>query len=315
MDQGRFFCAHSKNNKLFASPAVRYRAKRESRMPNRRRRWGGRAAVVRLVWLILLELLGQVDSHEEGHSHGHDEGEYCGAEVPTIEEEAMNQVRVDAFQVVTEGNYIRRRKLATEACHELCDQCIEIETHLHMIGVDLGRGPIIPHPTFAYESAKEDVALVGMEEFSSSDDVIVMFEENIKVLNNAFAGTPFRFRFVRGATRRATNANWVEDAASHMAEMSRYLGSHDLRRLDVFLSASLRTGKSGEVLGTASLPGSQLVGRGDGVFLRYDVLTNGGRTRNDKGYALVHEVGHVRTDSEPRMKLVLKSVSHSSVVI
>eukprot|EP00977_Amphora_coffeiformis_P009522 scaffold2193_cov171-Amphora_coffeaeformis.AAC.28 len=251
----------------------------------------------RLVFLVLL--LGFVDSHgvdhsHEGNSHHDHDGQFCGTEVPTLEEEAVNQARVDAFQAVTDGNYVRRRKLATESCHELCDQCIEIETYLHMIGTDLpGVGPVIPHPTSVYQSAKENIASVTIEDFSTKEHVEAMFEENIQVLNKAFTGTPFRFRFVRQATTRTTNTNWVEDAAEHMEEMSRTLGNNDLRKMDVYLSATLRSGSAGEVLGTATLPGSQQAGKGDGVYLRYDVLPSGGRPKNDMGYALVHEVGHV----------------------
>ena len=270
-------------------PVFRYQG--DSGMPRRL----GRRTLFRLLFVALW--LGYVDSHEghshKGHAHDHD-GEFCGTEVPTLQEEARNQARVDAFQVVTDGNYIRRRKLATESCHELCDQCIEIETYLHMIGTDLaGIGPIIPHPTSVYESAKENIASVTMEDFSTRDNIEAMFEDNIDVINNAFTGTPFRFKFIRQATTRTINANWVEDATEHMGEMSRILGNNDLRKLDVFLTATLRSGAAGEILGTATLPGSQQAGKGDGVYLRYDVLPNGGRSKNDMGYALVHEVGHV----------------------
>ena len=259
---------------------------------------GGRALVRRLVLFILW--LACVDSHgmiqhqsDEDHSHDH-RGQLCGTEVPTMEEEAINQVRVDAFQEVTDGTYLRRRKLVTESCHELCDQCIEIETYLHMIGTDLpGVGPVIPHPTPVYESAKKNIAGVTIEKFSTRKGIESMFEENIEVLNKAFKGTPFRFKFIHHATTRTTNTDWVEDAAEHMEEMSRVLGNDDLRKLDVYLSATLRSGSAGEVLGTATLPGSQQMGKGDGVYLRYDVLPNGGRPKNDMGYALVHEVGHV----------------------
>ena len=69
-----------------------------------------------------------VKSHE-GHSH--DDDELCGTEVPPLEEELINQIRLDTFH-----KRRRERGLQLESCHDLCDQCIEIETYLHIFRTD-----------------------------------------------------------------------------------------------------------------------------------------------------------------------------------
>ena len=75
----------------------------------------------------------------------------------------------------------------------------------------------------------------------------------------------------------------------------------DARTLHVYLSFSLLPGnvmnnnnimEKPILLGWSSFPSAQTTG--DGVYLRYDVITGGGRHEQhwDAGYWLVHEVGH-----------------------
>ena len=235
---------------------------------------------------------GDVFHRHPHHEHGHDDDEFCGTEFPSLEQEMMNQVRVNAFQAVTDGTYERRRKLQTESCDELCDQCIEIEVYLHLIATDLGFGSIIPHPASTLDKAKQNINDVTIMDFSTKGQIVAMFEENIRVVNEAFSGTLFRFKFIAENTTQTTNIKWSDSVVNYKEQVGALLGNSDLRKLDCFVSNSLRPSKgNGEILGTATLPGSQRVGKGDGVYIRYDVLPGGGRTKNDMGFTLVHEIG------------------------
>lgn len=245
--------------------------------------------------VVRVESQGDVFHHNHHHHHHHhdDDDDFCGTEVPSLEKERIDQLRVDAFHAVTDGTYDRRRKLQTESCDELCNQCIEIEVYLHIIGTDLGFGPIIPHPESAVERARRNVNDVTVDDFATGKEIIAMFEENIKVVNEAYSDTPFRFKFVREGTTQTINERWSQGASEFKDEMSKMVGNADFRKLDCFVSSSLRASKGrGETLGTATLPGSQVAGKGDGVYIRYDVLPGGGRLKNDLGYTLVHEIGH-----------------------
>lgn len=246
-----------------------------------------------LIRLLVLIFSSPWAAAHVGHSHhSHDDDHLCGTEVPPLQEEIEQQLRLDALRTITGGSHERRRKLQLESCDELCIQCIEIETYLHLIGVDMGFGPIIPHPPSAVEMAKENITSVTNKDFSTEDDIVAMFEENIEVMNKAFASTPFRFTFIKEATTRTNNHKWSRASVDHKEAIGRALGSRDLRKLDCFVSATLKSAQNGEILGTATLPGSQSVGKGDGVYLRYDTLSGGGRKKNDMGYTLVHEAAH-----------------------
>jgi hypothetical protein len=133
---------------------------------------------------------------------------------------------------------------------------------------------------------------VSPSDFSSVDDVVTMFQNNLVIVNQAFVGTPFRFRYVSEATTQTVSNDWSNDAVEYQSEMSAALGSGNLRVMDVFMAWNLLQDTQGTILGVASLPAAQIASNGDGMILRYDVLTGGGRLRSSRGYTFVHEIGH-----------------------
>ena len=255
----------------------------------------GRASFFVFATLCLVNFVDAYEDvfhHNHDHDHDHNNNEICGTEIPSLQQEMINQVRLNAFGAVTDGTYDRRRKLQTESCDELCKQCIEIEVYLHLIGTDLGFGPVIPHPQSALSRSQENVDDVTIEDFATAEEIIAMFEENIDVVNKAFLETPFRFKFMSEHTTQTTNVEWSEASVDFKDEIGALLGNQDLRKLDCFVSSGLRPTRGvGEILGTATLPASQSVEKGDGVYIRYDVLPGGGRAKNDMGFTLVHEIG------------------------
>lgn len=213
--------------------------------------------------------------------------------MPALSEELVNKLRLDGLRDVTSGNHAGRRRLQTESCHELCNQCIEIETYLHLMGTNFGFGPVIPHPPNSVSRAQANTTSVSKKNFFTSDDIKALFKKNIAVVNRAFVGTPFRFTFMAKNTTTTINRKWSEAAADYKEEIGQAVGIPNLRKLNVIVSREVRPRghRKGDILGTATLPGSQSVGKGDGVYIRYDVLAGGGRAKNDLGYTLVHEIG------------------------
>lgn len=238
-----------------------------------------------------------VDNHHHFHKHvnGHHHDDHrCATAEPTLRDEVIDQLRFrHAFAHASD----RQRRQLQIQCDDLCDQCIEIETYLHLItGNVTGFGPLIPHPTDAVLTLLNDDNAAGiiLEDLSTQDDIKALFRANIDVVNQAFQGTPFRFRFVEEATTTTLSNDWSNNATLYQGEMSNALGQGDLQKLDVFVAWSLRqlsSSSPGRVLGVASLPGAQLAGQGDCVIMRYDVLKDGGLAQNDHGYTLVHEIG------------------------
>ena len=248
-------------------------------------------AMTLLLWRALFGLLSmspfllaQVDAHAH-HHHGADDHR-CATAEPQLRDQLVERLRFQgAF-----GGRENRRLLLTD-CNQLCDQCIEIEVNLHLIlGNVTGFGVLVPHPT--------DVVLDllngrpgSRQDLSTAQDIVALFEDNIAVVNRAYQGTPFRFRFTPEGTTTTVNNDWSNGAVESQQEIGRALGSRDLRKLDVFVAWSLQESESGRVLGIATLPAAQLAGEGDGVILRYDVLTGGGLFRSDYGHTLTHEIG------------------------
>jgi hypothetical protein len=228
------------------------------------------------------------------HEHTHDER--CATREPTLREELLEQMRFQAFAAShsrsnNSNDDNDRRHLVTASCEELCDQCIEIETHLHLIEANVGFGAFIPHPTATVDRLLNDPTSVSANEFTTPDELTTLFQANMAVVNDAFVGTPFRFRFVPEGTTRTVNNDWSIGAVDFRADMSRAVSVGDLKVLDVFWAYNLQSTEGGVILGIASLPAAQIAGEGDGILMRYDVITNGGLAQNDLGYTMVHEIG------------------------
>ena len=240
--------------------------------------------------------------HESSHQHNGDHR--CATPAPNLRDELVDQLRFrgafDQEEHSPHSKGRRQRQLQSTDCQDLCDQCIEIETHLHLIqGNVTGLGVIFPHPTETVLERLNGDTTIGLDDFTTRDQVENMFRDNMAVVNEAFGGTPFQFQFVPERTTVTVNNDWSNYAIDYRQEMSRAVGSGNLRQLDVFVVWNLGTNSSessssGTIVGIASLPAAQIAGEGDGLVVRYDVLTGGGLDRNDLGYTLVHEMG-VRT--------------------
>jgi hypothetical protein len=223
-----------------------------------------------LTWSLASCLSHAHDSDgDHHHSHRHLEqpapphvhDERCATREPTLRDELLEQVRLQTF---AGDNNNARRHLVTASCEELCDQCIEIETHLHLIEADIGFGAFIPHPTDTVARLLSDPTSVSPAEFTTPAEMIALFESNMAVVNDAFRGTPFRFRFdAATSTTRTVNNEWSNDAVDFQADMSRDVGVGDLQVLDVFWAFNLQSTDSGTILGIASLPAAQINGEGD----------------------------------------------------
>lgn len=275
--------------------------------------------------LIALQSLCAVTAHGDHHHHHHhgdlfaaahyeDHGSrhrHCATPVPNLRDELVDQLR---FREAFEHNDARRRKLQT-SCDTICEQCIEIDVHLHLIQANVtGLGIIFPHPTRPVLRWLNGDDTISLDDFSTQDQILDLFRENIVVANDAFVGSPFRFRFVPERTTVTINNDWSNDAVDYRQEMSQAVGSNDLRVLDVFVAWNLQQRDDGLVLGIAALPAAQIAGQGDGLVLRYDVLAGGGLTDNDYGYTFVHEIG-VSYRERPRNNTMAPQFSHLLILV
>lgn len=182
-----------------------------------------------------------------------------------------------------------------ETCETLNDQRIEIAVNLHLTSFMSGTTEHFAHPTPSFQRYLQGDPTLTDADFSSLEDIKDMFEKNLIVLNqNAFAETPFKFKWVQ--TTVTSGINIVQAVANYTNGFSQSVGSGDLRVLDVFCGYALGgTDDASDpinALDSATFPAAQRAGQGDGVYLRYDALTDGGNADYDLGYALVHGVGH-----------------------
>eukprot|EP00977_Amphora_coffeiformis_P009504 scaffold2193_cov171-Amphora_coffeaeformis.AAC.10 len=244
----------------------------------------------------LLQLVGAHSHHDQKDNHHDKHHHRCATAEPTLRDQLFERLRFDgAFGKKNNRRRNNNRRVLFETdCTQLCNQCIEIGVNLHLIGWDVQGEvePFIPHPTDTL------LAFVGgtasRQDLSTADDIIALFQANVGVVNRAFEGTPFRFTFTPSTTTTTANNEWSFNATDFVADMSRALGSGDLRQLDVFVVWSLveqTIDSTSVVLGQASYSSLQLADEGDGVLLRYDTLTGGGLAPLDYGYTLTHEIG------------------------
>ena len=231
-----------------------------------------------------------VPSTFHAHDHDHHAGHDCGTATPSQHKAVVDQLRLRA---AFDDNHGGRRLQVPTACTEMCEQCIEVEVYLHLILGNLtSLGPIIPHPTEVVLDLINDVPGATTADLSTEDDINNLFQNNVDIVNQAFVGTPFRFRFVREATTQTISNDWSNDGAEFQPEMSEALGSGELTKMHVFLVWNVRQSIGGLTLGIASLPAAQIADDGDGMIMRYDVLPSGGLAPRDLGFTLVHEIGH-----------------------
>jgi hypothetical protein len=149
---------------------------------------------MKFVLLVASLTLGLLAEVAQGHLHAASDGgkvHRCGAKDATLSEAAIEQLRIQAFQA-DPGN---RRHLQVDSCDNLCDQCIEIEVTLVLAAVENLDDPFVPHPNAAIDRLILQDPTITVEDFSTTADIIALFEQNMAVVNAAFVGTPFRFGY------------------------------------------------------------------------------------------------------------------------
>ena len=228
----------------------------------------------------------------------------CRTSVPGYSERRLDQARM---QLLPKMRAIKQQKntslqkshrslvSGSQSCEELCRQCIEIETYFHLFTIPVsGGGFVVPHPTsIAYSFSTVSA------NFTTIEEVNLMIDRQMIVLNDAYSMTPFRFKLInRNNASVSTNVKYTNFAQDYHREMSAEYGVGNLDTLNVFLSFSVKSrndtaiAERGETVAFASFPSYQQERAGDGVFLRFDCLPGGGFIGTDRGYTLVHEVGH-----------------------
>lgn len=240
-----------------------------------------------MTYLGFFLLLGASIVSVNAHGNGK-----CGTLPPDPVTAGMEELRLRHLK----DNHSGRRKLQYESCHELCKACIEIPVAFHLTGVaDVDGIPRIPHPTFvAVEYFFGDPASITPSAWTTFDELTTMIDEQMIVLNDSFADTPFYFTLQSVGPDVAANNDWTSFPADYGQDMSAALGVPDLTVLNVFLCYSAQSMSDDGfsiTIGFATLPGWQFEGLGDGIYLRYDALSGGGFFGSDYGFTLVHEVG------------------------
>mgnify|MGYP005850887209 CR=1 FL=1 len=226
------------------------------------------------------------DHHQHHHHyeyHGHPGG--CAAQAMSMADEQIQQLRLAQLQQQQQkaeesGDYTtsrgRPRRLVFPSCRELCYQCITVPIRLHMLVTDL-------------ENNESDY-----ESSISPADVAESFERNLDLLNQAFVETPFRFAW-NNVYRLMPHPQATWNALQHRDWIATQQSNQsDDRTLHVYVAHQLAPidPNGGILFGFSTFPAAQTAG--DGVYLRYDVVTGGGwPVKNmDLGYWLIHEVGH-----------------------
>jgi hypothetical protein len=135
----------------------------------------------------------------------------------------------------------------------------------------------LPHPSESVDRFINDDPTLFLEDFTTTEDMIALFEENMAIVNAAFIGTPFRFNYAGSAsTTVVISAEWTNGVAEVDAEISAFAGSNDLTVLDVFLGLNVFApdpGSNSITLGLASPAGAQRNGAG-GKCITSNLLRN-----------------------------------------
>ena len=170
--------------------------------------------------LVLTALLGllhhplQTSAHEHGRVHG----ARCGYRTPSKTDHLVTSLRIAGM------NDIRRRRLQHEEVDELCDQCIGIEVRFHIILAEHNGIPFVPHPFEAADAYFNDGAPFNPDSFSSIEDMYELFQDNIEVTNEDFAGTPFFFCFNPDESKTITNTDWTQAIGDNEVDIRTALG-------------------------------------------------------------------------------------------
>jgi hypothetical protein len=115
-----------------------------------------------------------------------------------------------------------------------------------------------------------------------------MINDQIAVLNAAYAGTSFSFQLV--ATDRTTNATWYTAGPGSGAESAMKSALHKGTADDLNLYTN---NPGGGLLGWATFPWEYSAHpKDDGIVVLYASLPGGGAVPYDEGDTATHEIGH-----------------------
>ena len=212
----------------------------------------------------------------------------CGTREPSLEE-----------MLAQEEKQSRRRFLSPKkTCDELCKGCIVVDMVFHPLWANLDIYQnrtfysVIPAPRSTMDRLFDRDRTLQIDDFWTFDQLTTNIQANMAVLNRAFDETPFQFQgTIRDYRDEPTDSRWQLYAGDNVVEISQQYGVANMSVVNVFLTYAVDKRSDTEpILAFASLPFEHRVGDGDGIFSRYDVLTNGDSFQTSLGYVLVHEV-------------------------
>lgn len=154
----------------------------------------------------------------------------------------------------------------------------------------------LPAPEVYEELFDPDAVPPKYEDFTSLEEMEAMVAANMELLNESYNETTFRFNHMNAGDPEILVNEEYSTLALQYAENISATGSRDLAVLDVYLVQAVANEDTiaAEITlaGLALFPSYQFTGKGDGVFVIYPTVTDGGLEKNELGFTLVHEVGH-----------------------
>jgi hypothetical protein len=219
----------------------------------------------------------------------------CGTRDPSPFEQRLDQVRINHFKQSTEG-----RRLITDSCEELCVQCVEIDVYFHLSAVPAPSADdsdrfFFPHPLESVDRFAESDTTLTIEDFASLQGIYSLIDDNMRVLNERYAESPFTFTWRNSDPASASvsvNTDLVDFVVDTMFDengVASELHTGDASVLNVYLTyrqcaiSNQLDPDTGEpllscgLLGIAVFPSFQQSNRNaDGVYVNYSTLTGGG---------------------------------------
>jgi hypothetical protein len=207
-------------------------------------KWSLRATILYLTILIFVGI-------SEGRNGGMS---MDGVRPLTTFEKRLDQLRMNSL--FTNDNTQNDRRLLVPSCEELCKQCIEIDVYFHLSGYPVdsqneSTAWMIPHPTHEFRRYQDQVRNrtgdmtiypeVEPGRFSSPKDIYALIEANMQLMNELYADTPFRFRWVNNDPETATvgvQRNYMFFYAGNIYTSNDYakaMHTGDVRTLNVYL--------------------------------------------------------------------------------
>jgi hypothetical protein len=269
-------------------------------------------ASVLLIVLSLLHIAVIVVSHDHDHDHHHPHHHHhhdrhakeetvtkCGTESPNKALVALDGARGNLLK--TKKKHGVRRSQA-ESCEDVCKKCIEIPVYVHFMqfaGEDFGLDfDFIPHPSGNVMLLVDfnDTSLTA-DDFTSVEDMLLLVDEQITMMNQYYANTPFFFtQMERDNTSITVNSDWARYAQDDAFAMSEALNRGSLNTLNLYFGGGVDSREGAEagttIVAFARFPAWQMEGFSDGIYQRYDTLPGGGFPLNDIGMTTIHETGH-----------------------